>query len=82
MLLLRDGDIRGSGLLFVMEQEAAGAAGTRMDFAFSLCLEHSCSFGNSPGAFSFGALEWKIKAARPFWSQAGTGGAGPVTGGG
>lgn len=63
MLLVQDGDMRGLGLLFVME--AAGAAQTRMGFAFALCLEHSCSFGNSPGAFSFGALEWKIKAGRP-----------------
>lgn len=55
MLLVQDGDIRGSWLLFVMEQEAAGTGQTRMDFAFSLCLEHACSFGNSLGAFSFGA---------------------------
>lgn len=48
----------------MMEQEAAGTGQTRVDFAFSLCLEPGCSFGNSPGAFSFGALEWQIKAAR------------------
>lgn len=65
MLLVQDGDIRGLGLPFVMEWEAAGTGCIRMDFAFSLCLEHNCSFGNSPGAFSFGALEWYIKAARP-----------------
>lgn len=65
MLLVQDGDIRDLGLPFVMEWEAAGTGCIRMDFAFSLCLEHNCSFGNSPGAFSFGALEWYIKAARP-----------------
>lgn len=65
MLLVQDGDIRGLRFPFVMEWEAAGTGCIRMDFAFSLCLEHSCSFGNSPGAFSFGALEWCIKAARP-----------------
>lgn len=53
MLLVQDGDIR----LFVMEQEAAGTAQTRMDFAFCLFRAGS-SFGNSFGTFSFGALEW------------------------
>lgn len=41
-----------------MEQEAAGTGWTRMDFAFSWCLEQGCSFGNSRGTFSFSALEW------------------------
>lgn len=70
MLLVQDGDIRGSWLLFVMEHEAAGTGQTRMDFAFSLCLEHACSFGNSQVAFSSGALEWQIKAG----TGGGTGG--------
>lgn len=65
MLLVQDGDIRGSGLLFVREQEAAGTGQTRMDFAFFAVFRAQLLIWKLTYAFSFVVLGWSLKAARP-----------------